>query len=306
MDSSDSESTNSTSSVSTLTENSSLIFPSKAEFLKTYRRQSFSLPDSIMHYIAMNPSSAEAYEKLVQSCKYFFVKNSILVLSSLNCFSNGCETLINGEWKDIDLINNPNKLWITDRFNVKFNNDNTSASSIIPKFFHCNVKNLIVWEQIISYDEFMVLTANVERLEFIRATVKYDDGTIVPFEKLVDQLPEAIKIHFFPSGTEMITSKTFKELLKIPRFATLDRLNLYEIPEVFDIASYYVHMKKNKHTKFLLYFCETISDEYKIRIEAIVDEIIDATNHKYKTPLIYFNGLDEEKWRKLHALCRQQ
>uniref|UniRef100_A0AC34FY98 DUF38 domain-containing protein n=1 Tax=Panagrolaimus sp. ES5 TaxID=591445 RepID=A0AC34FY98_9BILA len=387
MDSSGSESTSLTSS-----EPSSLVFPTKAEFLKTYLQQAFSLPDSIMHNMAMNPASAEVYQKLIQSCKYFFVKNSILVLRVMYYKSNGWETFINGEWKDIDLSNISSKLWITDRFTVGFNNDNTIASSIIPKIYKC--KKLILWEQILSYDEFMVLAPAVEHLDFTRVTVKYGDGTILPFEKIVEQLHEAKQIGFTSFGSEMITSKTFKELLKIPHFATLDEFVLYtipesfdiesfyvylkknkhtkigihfcdtisdqyktrleaiideiintfsllssafifsffssntemissktskelskiphfatldrfyliEIPEVFDIESFYVHMKKNKHTKIGLHFCDTISVEYKIRHEAIIDEIIEATNSEYKTPFISFEGRDEEKDRKLYAL----
>uniref|UniRef100_A0AC34FN25 Uncharacterized protein n=1 Tax=Panagrolaimus sp. ES5 TaxID=591445 RepID=A0AC34FN25_9BILA len=55
----------------------------KARFYASYRHQEFSLPDSIMHYMAMNPKNAKIYQKLIRSCKYFFVKNQILVISSL-------------------------------------------------------------------------------------------------------------------------------------------------------------------------------------------------------------------------------
>uniref|UniRef100_A0AC34FGB0 Uncharacterized protein n=1 Tax=Panagrolaimus sp. ES5 TaxID=591445 RepID=A0AC34FGB0_9BILA len=147
-----------------------------------------------MHYMAMNPSSAEVYQKLIQSCKYFFVKNLILVLRVMYYKSNGWETFINGEWKDIDLSNISSKLWITDRFFVYPNNDNHIASPIVPKIYQCNAKKLILYDQILSYDEFMVLAPAVEHLDFIRVTVKYGDGSIVPFEKLVEQLPKAKKI----------------------------------------------------------------------------------------------------------------
>uniref|UniRef100_A0AC34F2C5 Uncharacterized protein n=1 Tax=Panagrolaimus sp. ES5 TaxID=591445 RepID=A0AC34F2C5_9BILA len=304
MDSSDSESTSSTSSALSLTVNSSLIFPSKAEFLKTYLRQAFSLPDSIMHYMAMNPPSAEVYQKLIQSCKYFFVKNSILVLPSYYEI-NGWGTMVNGELKDIDLSNNPSKLWITDTFNL-IKSDNTIASSIISKIYQCNVKNLQLHCQIITYDEFLILAPAVEHLSFAGVVVKYDDGTIVLFEKLVEQLPKVKKICLFLAGSEMITSKTIKELLKIPHFTTLDSFSLYTIPEVFDIESYYVHIKKNKCTKICLQFCYGISEEYKTRLEAIVDEIIGANNREYKTPYITFGGLNFAKILKLNALCLEQ
>uniref|UniRef100_A0AC34FVH5 Uncharacterized protein n=1 Tax=Panagrolaimus sp. ES5 TaxID=591445 RepID=A0AC34FVH5_9BILA len=58
-----------------------VIVPSKrARFLSTYRRdQEWSLPESIIHYMAMNPKKADVYEKLIESCKYFFVQNPIIV-----------------------------------------------------------------------------------------------------------------------------------------------------------------------------------------------------------------------------------
>uniref|UniRef100_A0AC34G922 Uncharacterized protein n=1 Tax=Panagrolaimus sp. ES5 TaxID=591445 RepID=A0AC34G922_9BILA len=260
-----------------------------------------------MHYMAMNPPSAEVYQKLIQSCKYFFVKNSILVLSGLYYENSRWEALINGEWKNIDLSNNPNKLWITDTFYVYAKSDITVVSPIISKFFKCNAKELILWEQILSYNEFMIIAPALEHFSLNLVTVKYDDGTIVPFEKLVEQLPNAKEIDcLFSSDTEMITFKTSKELLKIPHFATLDLFHLSIIPEVFDIESFYVHIKKNKRTNIWLSYCDINSKEYKARLEEIIDEIIEANNHEYKTPLILFNWLDQKKNKKLFAIRNKQ
>uniref|UniRef100_A0AC34FM67 Uncharacterized protein n=1 Tax=Panagrolaimus sp. ES5 TaxID=591445 RepID=A0AC34FM67_9BILA len=46
-------------------------------------KQYFNLPESVMYYIAMNPSTPEVYLKLIQSCKYFFEKNPILVVADI-------------------------------------------------------------------------------------------------------------------------------------------------------------------------------------------------------------------------------
>uniref|UniRef100_A0AC34G8Q8 Uncharacterized protein n=1 Tax=Panagrolaimus sp. ES5 TaxID=591445 RepID=A0AC34G8Q8_9BILA len=66
--------------------------------------------------------------------------------------------------------------------------------------------------------------------------------------------------------------------VKNSHFATLDHFNLDKIPEVFDIESY-----------------DTEYEGYKARLEAIIDEISEATNREYKIPYISFKGLDEGK-----------
>uniref|UniRef100_A0AC34FGT1 Uncharacterized protein n=1 Tax=Panagrolaimus sp. ES5 TaxID=591445 RepID=A0AC34FGT1_9BILA len=309
MDLTDSQATTLTSNRERKTEDSSMIVPSKkARFMATYRRQSFSLPDSIMHYMAMNPKNAEVYQKLVKSYKYFFVNNPILVLSDLHYIFDGWKTKkINGDWKGIDIKNSSCKLWITDSVVVFSVNDNTVASSFISQIYQCSVKYLTLWYQITSYDEFSVLASAFENLEFIEVTVKYDDGAVVPFEKLVEQLRNVKKIEFYlPSGPSAITFSTFKELLKIPHFATLDLLGLWNIPETFDVETFYTNMNKNKHTKIDLDFRNTISDQYKTRLETIIDEIIDTENHEYKIPFISFDGLDEEKQHKMETLYHQK
>uniref|UniRef100_A0AC34FH10 Uncharacterized protein n=1 Tax=Panagrolaimus sp. ES5 TaxID=591445 RepID=A0AC34FH10_9BILA len=310
MDLTDSQATTLTSNRERKTEDSSMIVPSKkARFMATYRHQSFSLPDSIMHYMAMNPKNAEVYQKLVKSCKYFFVKNPILVLSDLRYDSNGWETLMNNGWKDIVTNNISSKLWITDTFDVSpdLENENDIASSIIPKIYQCNVKELSLWDQIISYDEFMVLASAVEDLNFDEGTVKYDDGTVVPLEKLVEKLLNVKQIESsLPSDPSALTFSTFKELLKIPHFVTLDEFRIWNMPETFDVETFYTYMKKNKHTKILLHFHHTVSEDYQTRLEAIVDEIIEVKNHEYKIPFICFDGLDQEKDEKLKTLYHQK
>uniref|UniRef100_A0A914Q9T4 Uncharacterized protein n=1 Tax=Panagrolaimus davidi TaxID=227884 RepID=A0A914Q9T4_9BILA len=49
-------------------------------------------------------------------------------------------------------------------------------------------------------------------------------------------------------------------------------------------------------------FIYLISDTYKIRLETIIDEIIQAEIHYYKVPLIGFHGINEEKHCKLFKI----
>uniref|UniRef100_A0A914PPV4 Uncharacterized protein n=1 Tax=Panagrolaimus davidi TaxID=227884 RepID=A0A914PPV4_9BILA len=82
-------------------------------------------------------------------------------------------------------------------------------------------------------------------------------------------------------------------------------MKLYGIPEVFDIETFFAYLKKNKYTKFELYFADSISEEYKVRIEKIVDEILQTKFHDYKPPFISFDGLAAEKHRKLQDLFNE-
>uniref|UniRef100_A0AC34G6X7 Uncharacterized protein n=1 Tax=Panagrolaimus sp. ES5 TaxID=591445 RepID=A0AC34G6X7_9BILA len=276
----------STSNAERKAENS-LKFPTRTQFLKTYLRQSFSLPDSIMHYMAQNPPSPEVYEKLVKCCKYFFIKNQIIILSNTAYYNNEWRIYGNtGERINIDLSNISIKYWITGYLSVRRTNDNTIASSLISKIYKCNVRHLSLINQICSFDEFMVLaSSNVEALRLFRVTVKYGDGTEVHLEKIVEQLPKVKSIDIYcPPNTSMITSKTMQELCKIPHFAKLDYFTLMDIPEAFNLESFSSYMKKNKITCVDLGFCDSISDGYKGRLEALVDEIIEADNREYKSP----------------------
>ena len=45
--------------------------------------QRFSIPSSFIYYMAKNPTSLPVYQKLIQSCKYFFAKNPIIVVFNI-------------------------------------------------------------------------------------------------------------------------------------------------------------------------------------------------------------------------------
>uniref|UniRef100_A0A914Y263 Uncharacterized protein n=1 Tax=Panagrolaimus superbus TaxID=310955 RepID=A0A914Y263_9BILA len=218
-----------------------------------------------MHYIARNPKNAKVYQKLVQSCKYFFIKNPILVYEGISF--DICWYDINENWL---MMNQTScKLWITHYLQITPRNheDIPHASSLIPKIYQFDLFDLNLSILTISYNVFMSLCSSVKTLSLNRATVKNDDGTVVSFEKIIEQLPNSFE--------------------------------LGGIREDFDIDIFYSFMKKNKNTRVHLKFSDQISEEYKARLEAIVDEIIATKNREYKPPLIDFRGLHREKSNKL-------
>uniref|UniRef100_A0AC35FY08 Uncharacterized protein n=1 Tax=Panagrolaimus sp. PS1159 TaxID=55785 RepID=A0AC35FY08_9BILA len=125
----------------------------------------------------------------------------------------------------------------------------------MPQIYRCDATKLILYGQILSYNEFLFFSRNVEILHLDYSRVKNPnvtvatnpESTIVPLEKLVKTL-------------------------------------------------------KNKYTKFQLHFAGSISEEHKVRLEKIVDEILQTKYHDYKPPLITFDGLAAEKLCKLQDL----
>uniref|UniRef100_A0AC35G309 Uncharacterized protein n=1 Tax=Panagrolaimus sp. PS1159 TaxID=55785 RepID=A0AC35G309_9BILA len=76
---------------------------------------------------------------------------------------------------------------------------------------------------------------------------KNGNGTIVPLENLVKNLVNLKKI--FGSNypfRSCITKNTVEELLEIPHFFQIQKCTLMNIPEVFDIDTFYIYLKKNK------------------------------------------------------------
>uniref|UniRef100_A0AC34F7W8 DUF38 domain-containing protein n=1 Tax=Panagrolaimus sp. ES5 TaxID=591445 RepID=A0AC34F7W8_9BILA len=198
------------------------------------------------------------------------------------------------------MTNLTSKLWMTEKLCCYNFNKENYISSVFPKIYRCDVFHLILENQTFTFNEHIFISLAAKRIIYRDIVVKTADGSIVPFEKLVEAVPKVKKITFkHENSRSNINSKTFTELLKIPHFSKLQRLNLENIPEVFDFDAFYGYMKKNKFIKFDLEFSASISDAYKNRVETIIDEILQTEKHTYRVPLINFHGLSEEKFYKL-------
>uniref|UniRef100_A0AC34G8N3 Uncharacterized protein n=1 Tax=Panagrolaimus sp. ES5 TaxID=591445 RepID=A0AC34G8N3_9BILA len=165
--------------------------PSKrASFLATYRRdQDFSLPDSIMFYIAKNPSSAKVYQKMIQSCKYFFVQNPILVFSHLHCcYETKWETFSNN--MPVSLDETFSKIWVTDEIFVDnlSSTEQNSFSSIVSKIYRSDIKELSLMNQFISFADLIFLTSKCEMSVIFGG--ENGEEFDVPFEKILEVLPK--------------------------------------------------------------------------------------------------------------------
>uniref|UniRef100_A0A914PFU7 Uncharacterized protein n=1 Tax=Panagrolaimus davidi TaxID=227884 RepID=A0A914PFU7_9BILA len=275
-----------------------------------YRQQNWPFKLSFINYITKTPSNAKAWQKLIQSCKYFFAKNPIVVADSLDLHQM-FEVSAGRLQKFISSNNISYKLWITEKLRI-YGADPKDVSSIIPQIYRCDAKKLLLHGQILSYNEFLFLSRNAEVLFWgVEVTddnknftvVKNEDGTIVPLEKLVKTLVSLKRImgEIDPSHS-CITKGTVKELLEIPHFSKLDEFVFTGLPEVFDIDTFFAYLKKNKYTKFELHFADSISEEYKVLLDKVVDEILQTETHDYIPPIISSNGLAQEKFCKMRYL----
>uniref|UniRef100_A0A914PUS2 Uncharacterized protein n=1 Tax=Panagrolaimus davidi TaxID=227884 RepID=A0A914PUS2_9BILA len=276
---------------------------SKELFFKgPYLRQNWSLPDSIIYSITKNPSNSKAWQKLIQSCKYFFFKNPNFVIRKLSFHCNGkWEISLNKVKIQFSGFTNIScKFWLTYKFDIcSCNSTPETVSSLISRLYRCDVKKLILDEQNISFNEFLFLTSNVENIKLRHVIVKNEEGSIVPLEKLVKVLPKIKEFEFYDNfNSSCISKNTVKKLLEISHFSKINEFALFNIPESIDIKEFWNYIKKNKFTKFTFYFQETISEGYKNR----VDEIIEAESHDYKIPKINFKTISGEKWEKMVSL----
>uniref|UniRef100_A0A914Q1V7 Uncharacterized protein n=1 Tax=Panagrolaimus davidi TaxID=227884 RepID=A0A914Q1V7_9BILA len=174
--------------------------------------------------------------------------------------------------------------------------ENFNFTFILPKLYKCDAKKVTLKNKVIFINDLSMFTETAEDITISGVTVKNPDDSIVPFEKIFEVFINAKKFRFYSkSALPNFTSRTFNELLKIPHFSKLQFMNLENIPESFDIETFYVYMKENKTTKFYLLFDKSISAPYKIRLETINDEIRSTKVLNYKTPVIDYDGLENEK-----------
>uniref|UniRef100_A0A914Q485 Uncharacterized protein n=1 Tax=Panagrolaimus davidi TaxID=227884 RepID=A0A914Q485_9BILA len=284
------------------TEESKNFLSNRNRAFESFHRQSFPFRNSIIRYISKNPASPKIYQKLIKSCKYFFVENPVLLTTKLR-YNFKWKAEFNGIRKEVKIDNLPCKLWITSDIFVLAFSEKTVVSSIVSKIYRCDSESLTLQRQTISSDELLILSSNVLALCLVEVIVTNRNGSILVFEKLFNAHTKVMAFQFtFPSSTSTINAKTVKELIKIPHFKNLNKFSFWKVPDIFDIEGFYAYTKKNKHTRFRLYFADTISEGYKKRLNTVIDEILEAKDPNYRPFSIHFNGINSEKEAQLRNM----
>uniref|UniRef100_A0AC35EYT8 Uncharacterized protein n=1 Tax=Panagrolaimus sp. PS1159 TaxID=55785 RepID=A0AC35EYT8_9BILA len=241
-------------------------FSKRIRFLSTFCHQSFSFRNPLISYITQKPLSAKL--KYKENGWKIILKNT----------ETGWKIIFDKE--ALNFKNISPKFWVIETMKIDTFRDteivdvNLISPIINEKIYKCDARALVIYEQNVSYKDFCFLTSNCSIISFYFAAVINDDGSMVPLEKIIKNLykPEMV-IYFLPSS-QIITSQTVQKMIKIPHFSNLEYFKLQNIPENFDIETFYGFIKENKRTKIELEFdADEISNEYRNRIRKIIDEI---------------------------------
>uniref|UniRef100_A0A914QY05 Uncharacterized protein n=1 Tax=Panagrolaimus davidi TaxID=227884 RepID=A0A914QY05_9BILA len=225
--------------------------PTRNEFFSTLCSQIFSLPKPIIYYISKNPSTSKVYQKMIRTCKYFFFQNPILIVKyiSLDTFSD-------------TYPNYSSKLWITDNFSVflPYQND---FEAFLPKIFKCNAKTLTLNFLSLNFEDFKMLSNSAVSIDLSHSTIiKYKNGKDVELEKLIEVCPN-VKIFNYELSPTICSTKTVKNLVKIPHFQFMRKFELSNIPESFEIQKILAFRKKKTNMRVEFYFCNELSEKYR-------------------------------------------
>ena len=205
--------------------------------------------------MAKNPPSPEVYNKLIKCCKYFWLKNPVITLNSLG------RTIREKYWKTnkmngfrncqkLQTENMVEKLWIHNQVSISNKENQFMASTIIPKIYRCDLTHLSLSFQSLSFNEFKLFTSSgsLETLRLHKTSVKNDDGSIVPIEKLIELSPklqsfDCHSVSTVEGGLQTITSETAAKLVALPHFPQMKRFYFFGVPELFDIEAFFATPK---------------------------------------------------------------
>uniref|UniRef100_A0AC34F014 Uncharacterized protein n=1 Tax=Panagrolaimus sp. ES5 TaxID=591445 RepID=A0AC34F014_9BILA len=166
---------------------------------RSSQQQNFDFRTSTLNYILKNPKSPEIWKKLVHTCKWFFDKNSIVVLPCLHydfysshevcmiCSDENCNYRCD---RLNNLSNVPFKLWITQKLDIEGNKEYTNfAERLYPFIFKCDATTITLCNKVLSFKEFLFLTHDANDVS-IATLINDENGKTVPFEKIVENLPK--------------------------------------------------------------------------------------------------------------------
>uniref|UniRef100_A0A914PTM6 Uncharacterized protein n=1 Tax=Panagrolaimus davidi TaxID=227884 RepID=A0A914PTM6_9BILA len=203
MDSQIATSNSSNSSTEMTKNNVSMVFPNRAQFYSSCQLQNFSMPDSIIFYISKNPSTSKSYQKMIQSCRIFFIKNPIIIVPVVRFIEvkdrKGWYTQGSLPSKDrpngraVYLNELTSKIWITDLMDVwEHAPDWPIVMSFVPKIYQCDATDISIEKQMFSFNDLMVIASKCEKLHLANVIISNNDE-IVP-ETKEDYLKTAISL----------------------------------------------------------------------------------------------------------------
>uniref|UniRef100_A0AC34GTQ1 FBD domain-containing protein n=1 Tax=Panagrolaimus sp. ES5 TaxID=591445 RepID=A0AC34GTQ1_9BILA len=264
----------------------------------TAQCQYFEFPKYVMYYVLKNPKSPKQWKKAVQTCKWFFDENPIIVIPCLHFDRNytfdGYATCSTGDCNDvhdrhINLMNGQYKIWITQNLDIK--NEANVAQSLVSRIFKCDAKTANLRNQVLtSFKEFLFLIPEVVDLSFY-GVIKENDSKFVSFDKILKHLPKLEEIRYFfkPNGSD-ITPDTVKNLSEMENLKKLKKMTLHHIRPAFDFDAFLKFMLENKHILFvLLFYRQSTTEEYMVNVKAFAKTLKVEDYGDHQRPEIRYN-----------------
>uniref|UniRef100_A0A914QNR0 Uncharacterized protein n=1 Tax=Panagrolaimus davidi TaxID=227884 RepID=A0A914QNR0_9BILA len=259
------------------------------------RQLYFAFPKFVMDYILKNPKSWKLWKKLIQSCKWFFDKNSIVVIPCLHFKDDGFSTCSTQHCnfvsdRPIGLLSAPFKLWITENLDIEVGGG--AVKHLIPRIYKCDAEDMNLVNQLLTVDEFAFLTHKVldPMLDGTRILDKNEKP--LSFEKILERLPQIQSISYYFMDDD-VTLDTVKKITEMEHVKKFSRMILQNIPPNFDFDAFSKFMLENKQICFVLsFYDETLTEEYMVKVQAFAEKLKTEYYGNHRRPAIYFNDIN--------------
>ena len=156
--------------------------------------QRFSIPQSILYYVTKDPTSPSLYQKFIQSCKYFYAKNPILVVDEIRLVDSTVKIYQGDDTEDLPpyFILKPHqilcKLWVTLRAEVG-NLTDAATEILLQKIFRVN--KFWFYSVVIRLDSILhpKTIQSVKKVDFCNTIPEFADETPMPVENVFEFFP---------------------------------------------------------------------------------------------------------------------
>uniref|UniRef100_A0AC34FLA4 DUF38 domain-containing protein n=1 Tax=Panagrolaimus sp. ES5 TaxID=591445 RepID=A0AC34FLA4_9BILA len=205
-------------------------------------------------------------------------------------------------------------MWVTNWFDNRLRELYKNKPLIIPKNVELKVVKFTVGGQRMHLEQISTLKSSVKFLHLNMVMLISQNNKKISFAKIIENL-QFLEIFIFHPINVLMMDKTIhydafetnsvKELLKIPHFTNLKKLELCNISGNFEIETfYYSFLKTNKIMDVHLRFLGEISEDYKQKISTIIDEILElASENNFWPPHIraYIDPKKEDNLEIAHS-----
>ena len=183
---------------------------------KNLRLQKFPFRPKFVSYLIEN-ADAEIMQKFHRCCKQLYQMAPYFIVDSFDFYHDsrrfenkkydGCLDFVNYEEFQL-FIHNLENIWLMESVKVLWND-----MGFLEDVVRCSASELLLYCVELPFDTFKLLTESgkVEKLAFEH--VFYPDGSVVPLEDVLAQVPNLKFVH---TGTFCATPETMKKLIEIP------------------------------------------------------------------------------------------